>query len=68
MKVHVINTVPLIREDGTLPPVNTMDLPVTLKQLTRWLQGEPLKQVFPHLSPEERLFLETGILPEMKEK
>lgn len=44
--------------------INVMDLPITFKQLDRWLRGERIKKVMPHLSPWERNFLRTGMSEE----
>jgi hypothetical protein len=45
--------------------INKMDLPITEKQLYRWRYShEHLKNVMPHLSPAERIFLETGMTEE----
>jgi hypothetical protein len=38
-----------------------MDLDITDAQLRRWKGGELIQNVFPHLSPDEREFLMTGI-------
>lgn len=44
---------------------NTMELDITPEQLARYEQGNELIQnVFPHLSPEHREFIMTGITPE----
>jgi len=40
---------------------NTMDLDITPAQLDRWKEGALIQNVFPHLSPDEREFLMTGI-------
>lgn len=42
---------------------NEMDLDVTPAQLARWRSGELVQNVFPHLTPEEREFLITGMVP-----
>lgn len=45
--------------------VNTLDLPVTKKQMERYNSGEYLIQnVFPELTPAQREFIKTGITPE----
>ena len=44
--------------------VNTMELNVTSEQVQRWQEGELVQNVFPHLNPDEREFLLTGITPE----
>jgi hypothetical protein len=46
---------------------HTMDIPVTLEELGAWMNNPnpPLIQrAFPHLSPEHREFLLTGVTPE----
>ena len=41
--------------------VTTMDLDITTEQLERWINGELIQDVFPHLTLDEREFLKTGI-------
>jgi len=41
-----------------------MDLDVTPTQIQCWQEGELVQNVFPHLNPDEREFLMTGITPE----
>jgi len=43
---------------------NTLDLDITDEQLMRWIEGELIQDVFPHLTPGEREFLLTGITEE----
>lgn len=43
---------------------HTMDLPVTAEQISRWQNGELVQNVFPHLSPDQREFLMTGVTKE----
>ena len=40
---------------------HTMDLNVTGKQIVAWEKGELIQNVFPHLTPDEREFIKTGI-------
>lgn len=40
----------------------TYDIDVTQDQIDRWLGGESIQNVMPHLSPEAREFLKTGIV------
>jgi hypothetical protein len=48
--------------------LNMMDLPVTMEQLNRWMNGrELIQRVMPHLSPIEREFLISGMSPEEQE-
>jgi len=44
--------------------VNFMDLDITAEQVVRWDKGELIQDVFPHLTPDEREFIQTGITPE----
>lgn len=43
---------------------NTKDLPVTQEQLDQWRSGAPVQEAMPHLSPDDREFILTGITPE----
>ena len=43
---------------------NTMSLPVTEEQYNAWEQGTLVQDAMPHLSPDEREFIMTGITPE----
>ena len=38
-----------------------MDLNVTEKQITLWMEGALIQNVMPHLTPSEREFLMTGM-------
>lgn len=40
---------------------NTMDLPITEEQLKRWRSGELVQNVFPHLTPDQREFMMSGM-------
>ena len=40
----------------------TYDIDVTQDQIDRWLGGELIQNAMPHLSPEAREFLKTGIV------
>ena len=44
--------------------INTMSLPITEEQYTAWEQGTLVQDAMPHLSPDEREFIMTGITPE----
>lgn len=41
--------------------INSMELNITEEQLTRWQNGELIQDVMPHLTPEQREFLITGM-------
>ena len=43
---------------------NTMSLPITEEQYTAWEQGTLVQVAMPHLSPDEREFVMSGITPE----
>lgn len=43
---------------------NVMSLNITPEQIERWRAGELIQNVFPHLTPDEREFLMTGITPD----
>jgi hypothetical protein len=43
--------------------IHEMDIPVTNDQLTKWMAGSLIQNVMPHLSPDQREFLMTGITP-----
>tara|TARA_R100001369_G_scaffold85963_1_gene120078 strand:+ start:1982 stop:2182 length:201 start_codon:yes stop_codon:yes gene_type:complete len=45
---------------GTL---NEMNIEVSEKQITLWMEGVPIQDVMPDLSADEREFLKTGITP-----
>lgn len=44
--------------------VHEMDLPVTEDELAHWASGALAQNVWPHLSPDQREFIMTGITPE----
>lgn len=43
--------------------IHEMDIDVTHEQIAQWLAGSLIQKVMPHLSPEHREFLMTGIIP-----
>ena len=43
---------------------NSMSLPITEEQFNAWEQGTLVQVAMPHLSPDEREFVMTGITPE----
>lgn len=43
---------------------HTMDIPVTRDMLIQWEAGVLIQDAMPHLSPDEREFLMTGITPD----
>ena len=43
--------------------INTMSLPITEEQYTAWEQGTLVQVAMPHLTPDEREFVMSGITP-----
>ena len=43
--------------------INTMSLPITEEQYTAWEQGTLVQDAMPHLTPDEREFVMSGITP-----
>ena len=41
--------------------IRTLDLPVTQAQIELWEGGTKVQDAFPHLSPDEREFIMTGV-------
>lgn len=48
--------------------INTMELDITETQLTNFKNGMFVQEAFPHLSPDEREFILTGVTPEEWDK
>ena len=42
---------------------NTMDIDVTKDQLAKLCEGASIQVAMPHLTPDEREFIKTGIAP-----
>ena len=43
--------------------INSMSLPITEEQYTAWEQGTLVQDAMPHLTPDEREFVMSGITP-----
>ena len=57
-------TMKITKRDPMTGTVNTLDLDITEEQMGRINAGiETIQQIVPHLSPDEREFLITGITP-----
>ena len=54
----------IIRKSPFSGKINSLDLDVTGEQLERWMAGELIQNAMPHLTPDEREFLMTGITSE----
>lgn len=44
--------------------IHILDLPVTEEEIARWKAGELIQNVWPHLTPDQREFIKTGITAE----
>tara|TARA_X000001382_G_scaffold90801_1_gene65423 strand:+ start:82 stop:282 length:201 start_codon:yes stop_codon:yes gene_type:complete len=42
----------------------TMDLPISEKELKDWERGTPIQEAMPRLTPDQREFVLTGLLPD----
>jgi hypothetical protein len=59
----------LIKIQSVLTNVwHTEDLPVTQEELDSWKNGRLVQEVFPHLTPDQRQFLISGVTAEEWEK
>lgn len=55
----------IIRTSPFSGNTNVMEIDVTLEQLRSWRQdGVLIQNAMPHLTPDEREFIKTGITPE----
>jgi hypothetical protein len=42
----------------------SMEIPINQEQLNTWERGELIQKVMPHLSPDQREFIMTGVTKE----
>ena len=55
----------LIKRTSVLTGIErTMEIPCTAEQLAIWAAGALAQDAFPDLTPEQREFIMTGIIPE----
>jgi len=54
----------LTRTDPFTQKVNERELPITAEEIRRWNNGALLQKVWPHLSADDREFINTGIMPD----
>ena len=58
-------TMLIIRTSPFSGNTNSMEIEVTLEQLRSWqVDGVLIQNAMPHLTPDEREFIKTGITPE----
>ena len=56
------------KRDFMTGQLNTLDLDVTPEQIAAWERGALIQDVMPQLTPDEREFLMTGLMPESFDK
>ena len=54
----------IIRTSPFSGNTNSMEIEVTQEQLSSWESGVLIQNAMPHLTPDEREFIKTGITPE----
>lgn len=54
---------PVSRHSPLTGKLNTLMLDVTLEQMVAWRGGALIQHVMPHLTPEEREFIVSGLVP-----
>ena len=59
----------ITRRDPFTGKTNTVDIPVTEHQIRSWQHGEgQIQDLMPNLTPDQREFLMTGIMPDSWEQ
>jgi hypothetical protein len=51
------------KEHGLTGTTRTLELDITVEQFENWQNGMLIQDAMPNLTPDEREFLMTGILP-----
>lgn len=54
----------IVRQSPLTGKINSMDLDITPRQLFAWQTGTLAQDAFPHLSPDEREFVISGLTPD----
>ena len=54
----------VIRTSPFSGKANTIEVDITMQQYHAWRTGTPIQRAMPHLTPDEREFIMTGITPE----
>ena len=54
----------ITRKSGLTGHTHTREIDVTDDQLESWAKGALIQDAMPHLSPDDREFIMTGITPE----
>lgn len=44
--------------------VRTREIDISVAQWAKWREGMPIQDAAPHLSPDDREFIKTGVTPE----
>jgi len=58
------NSMEVTRTSVVSGKTRTIELPITEKQVKKWLGGALIQDAFPNLTPEEREFIKTGMTSE----
>lgn len=58
----------ITKTDPVTGKVNTLDIPVMESQIQSWRLGAPIQDAMPDLTPDQREFIMTGIMPDSWEK
>ena len=53
----------ITKRDPLTGKENTLDLPITEEQFKAWQNGGMIQRVMPHLTPDEREFVISGLMP-----
>jgi hypothetical protein len=61
IKWHADGTASVTKRSGMSREVHTLTMELTREAYEKWLQGGMIQNVLPHLTPDEREFLMTGI-------
>ena len=54
----------MTKRDPFSGKTNTLEIPVTPEQLENWRSGTLIQHAMPNLTPDQREFVMTGIMPE----
>ncbi len=64
LKSQLENTMQVTRRSPFSGQINTKEINVTREQLDAWINGTLIQNAMPHLTPDEREFIMTGITKE----
>lgn len=64
VKYHENGTATVTKRSVVSGAENTRIMTITQDQYSDWMAGMLIQDAFPHLTPDEREFLMTGIMPD----